>query len=480
MNGSIIALNITAEDVKLARINKEGNENIVRRLYHLGSGKEGNRTYINATEVIRNFIQEEMPKSLQTVLVISSQDLDYKDFSFPFASPKKVVKAIDFEISSEYPPNEYIVDHIKTLTREPGKNSFLAAIASKDSLARQIKEAEDASLKIIGITSDISTLGNYFREEDEALVMEMGEGQTLFALYINGVPVLARDIPIGIKAIRKGSETVNNGQLKPLIGEIKRTIHSFNAKTGLNLSRVYVSGNIVSQQEILEVLKNNLELDFIEKIPQGTGFKIKEQRDDLNIYASVLGATEWKKNGISFNFLKDEFLKSDPRAILRSYFRWSTAIIVSFLFAVTLSLWFNIKVLEKRKLFLTTNIRETFSEAFPKVRRIVDEARQAKNILDAGKRESVGSNPSSETSVLDVLEIISRTVPDETNFQIISLFWDRGKLELNGKTDSFKTVNGIKELLSGSQHFSEVNISKANIGSDGQNVEFNITIRLAG
>ncbi len=55
MKGSIIAFNITPGDVKIARVNKKGNEKIIRKLYHLGTGKEREKTYINSTEGLKEF-----------------------------------------------------------------------------------------------------------------------------------------------------------------------------------------------------------------------------------------------------------------------------------------------------------------------------------------------------------------------------------------------------------------------------------------
>ncbi|MDY7034762.1 MAG: PilN domain-containing protein [Thermodesulfobacteriota bacterium] len=480
MNGSIIAVNITSEDLKLVEISQENGERRVRRLHHYRPGEENSESNYNVTDVIRELIRKDSPKTLKTVIVINSRDIDYRDFSFPFDSPKKVTKTIGFEISSEYPPSEHIVDHIKGVEREQGKNSFWVAITRKEMLRRRIKDVEDAGLHVVGITSDISTLGHYFHNEHEALVMEMGETQTLFALYIHGRPILVRDIPIGIRGTFEGSTHLNKGDLRVLTGEIKRTIHSFNARTGLNLNRVCVTGNILFQQENLRALKEDLGLDFINQIPREIGFSVDEQSDNLNIYASVLGATEWRRKDRSFNFLKDEFIKADPAAIVRGYLGWGKVIILSFLVTVFLSLWLNIMALEKRKAFLESSIRKTFTGAFPHVKRIVDEVKQAKNFLEARKFKSGEDNFSSETSILDALESISRAIPGNINFQIMSLFWERGKLDINGTTDSFKTVNKIQELLSGVENFSGVNISNAKNRSGGQDVEFKITIRIAG
>lgn len=479
MSQPILALSISSEDIKMAEISHVGRERTVRRLYHFLPDQENDEEIIDAAEIIKKLIQEDRPKTLKTVLVINSQDLDYKNFAFPFASPQKVTRAIGFETSSQYPPNVYVTDYIKSVTREPGKKFFLAAMANKAMLAKRVQEAEDAGLQIVGITSDISTIGNFFREEQEALVMEMGESQTLFALYSHGKPMLVRDIPIGIKETRKGAQGVQNQNLRPLLGEIKRTIHSFNARTNLNIGRVFVSGNILIQQELLKALKEDLDLEFVDQDASAARFKSEDVGQDLNVYASILGAGEWKNNGKSFNFFKDEFARSDPDSSRRQYIRWGFIAVLFCLFAVFSSSWFKIVSLEKRKDFLALDTRKTFRLAFPQTKRIVDEVRQAKNFLDALKVES-GGKPSSETTVLDVLNIISQRIPADIPFHIVTLFWERGKIEISGTTDSFKTVNSIQELVSGAKEFSRVNISNAKSHSDGENVEFKITIRLAG
>ena len=479
MNGTIIALNITPEDIKLAEIREENSEKTIQRLFHRRLGSEAGRDPINAVDAIRMFIEEDEPGTLDSVLVVNSQDLEYKDFSFPFHSKKKVVEAIGFEISSGYPPADYIFDHIRSISREPGKNSFLAAIAERSKLKRRITEAEDAGLRVKGITTDISTLGNYFHDMDEALVMEMGESQTLFSLYMHGVPVLVRGIPIGIGKLREGPEGFDRGRLRPLTSEIKRTLHSFSAKTGLDLNSVYVTGNILIDGEILDGLTQALELEFIKQRPRNEDLRPADRRDDLNIYASVLGATEWKKNGKSFNFLKDEFAREDPVAVGRIYLRWAFLTLAFFLFALFLSSGLKIMVLEKRKGFLSAETRKTFQAAFPQTEKIVDEVGQARNFLNAASFQSGQGNPTSGPSVLDVFELLSSAIPQGTDFEILSFFWERGKAEINGRTDSFQTVNIIQELLSGVQAFSEVNISNAKQRNDGENVEFKATIRLA-
>jgi Tfp pilus assembly PilM family ATPase len=320
MNGSILALSFTSEDVKLAEISQEDGKRIVETLYHYRTGNEtGGEKPFQLSEAVRELIQERPPSTLRTLLVINSQDVHYRDFYFPFDSHKKVSGAIHFEIASEFPPDEFLVDHIESVSHEPKSKAFLAAIASKEVLERRVREVEEAGLQIVGITSDISTLGHYVRDEDEAFVMEIGETQTLFALYAQGIPVLVRGIPIGMRQITNGADGSSSKYLRPIVGEIKRTIHSFNAKTGLNLDALYISGDVLSQQSILENLQENLSLHFVDHAPPGVALPPEAERTNPNMYASVVGAAAWSRKDRSFDFFRDEFVKTEPITIGRSY-----------------------------------------------------------------------------------------------------------------------------------------------------------------
>jgi Tfp pilus assembly protein PilN len=161
----------------------------------------------------------------------------------------------------------------------------------------------------------------------------------------------------------------------------------------------------------------------------------------------------------------------------RSYFRWAALVAGAILFAFFSSTALDMMVLQKREAFLAQEIRETFSASFPGTKKIVDEVKQAKTILNARLMELGGTNPSSKMSFLEIMEILSRTIPERTSFEIISLFWERGKVEIGSKTDSFKSVNAIQEVLSKAGHFSEVIISNAKSRDDGKSVEFTLTLR---
>jgi Tfp pilus assembly protein PilN len=476
MNGSIIVLNITAKDLKYAEINDVGGEKrltaVRREIFAEGDGE--------AVGFLRKIIAENRPLSLRTLLIISSHDLSYREFYFPFDSAKKVISAIRFETSSEFPPEDHVLDYVDTISREPGKKTFMAAIAKKEMLRRQIQMAEEAGLHVVGITSDLSTLGSYFMDEHEALVMDTGENHTLFGLFSHGLPLIVRDIPIGVSQLRTSAARNGEKDLRSLTGEIRRTLHSFNIKTGQTIDKVYVSGSILLETKLFEALKKGTELQLEEATPLTASFKTEEVTPPLNAYAALLGAAWWKKRGRSFNLFKDEFSVSVPEAIGRSYFRWAALLAGAILFAFFSSSVLDIVVLKKREAFLAQEMRKTFSSSFPGTKKVVDEVKQAKNLLNARLTDLGGTSPSSKATFLEIVQVLSRTIPEQTSFEIISLFWERGKVEVGSRTDSFKSVNAIQELLSKSGQFSEVIISNAKSRDDGKAVEFTLTLRFEG
>jgi len=272
MNGSIIVLNITAKDLKYAEINEVAGEKrltaIYRETFAEGDGE--------AAGILRRVVAENRPLSPRTLLIISSHDLSYREFYFPFDSAKKVMGAVRFEISSEFPPENHVLDYVETISREPGKKTFMVAIARKELLRRQIQIAEEAGLHVVGITSDLSTLGSYFMDEPEALVMDTGENHTLFGLFSHGLPLIVRDIPIGVSQLRASAAKNGERDLRSLTGEIKRTLHSFNIKTGQTIDKVYVSGSILLETKLFEALKKSSELGLEETTPLSATFKTEE------------------------------------------------------------------------------------------------------------------------------------------------------------------------------------------------------------
>ncbi|MBW1912772.1 MAG: PilN domain-containing protein [Deltaproteobacteria bacterium] len=85
----------------------------------------------------------------------------------------------------------------------------------------------------------------------------------------------------------------------------------------------------------------------------------------------------------------------------------------------------------------------------------------------------------SEQSVLDLLKDISQRVPKSLDVLITSMVVDRESVRISGKTDTFNTVDSLKNGLKPSEYFSTVTISSANLDRTGKQVQFEMKLQRA-
>jgi len=259
MNESFIALNITSDETKLVRSVSRTAPAWFRvfgicrrtscRCADAGPHKKagGGRDLRNTKNSSRYQQRRNQLQALQ----------------LSFTSSKKIAEAIKFEIADEFPLAQHIVHSIESFSIEPGKKSFLVGIVERELLQKRVREAGEAGLNIIGITNDVSTLGNYFIDENEVLVMEAGQDGFFPSLFSEIADLGAGD-PIGLKIFwrRRGIQAET---LRPLASEIKRTILSFSAKSHFDLNKIYLSGSFVTHRNLVQILNEATELHFIDQ-----------------------------------------------------------------------------------------------------------------------------------------------------------------------------------------------------------------------
>jgi type II secretory pathway component PulL len=475
MNGNLFAIEVTDTDLKLLRVRRDNGTPVASPLAHVRRSED--------RDLLASTLEEHREDRPQAVLVLNSEDLEFRDFSYPFEAERKVRHAIDFELSTDYPAEAYLHDYVKSHGREPGYHAYIAAMVPRPVLEERVRVLEEAGVRITGITADVSTLGAAFREEDEALVMDTGERHTMFVLYRSGLPVLLRKIPIGIRDIVGASGDGDTGGLLQLGAEIKRTVHSFNAKVGLELNRLFVTGSLLLHRETVSALRERVRMEITLRSVRDYGLPVEEASDstDVNVFAALIGSAFWKRRNGFFNFLRQGFVREEQAGLSpRRLRRWGWGFAAAALLLLLLSYGLDIVSLQARRDFLRTELRSTFTSAFPRVTRVVDELKQANNMLNAEQAAAAGGTPQGSVPLITALRTISATIPETVPFQIESLFWESGKFEIYARTDSFKTVNTIQELLAGSDDISQAAISNARHREEGEDVEFKLSVRFAG
>jgi len=139
--------------------------------------------------------------------------------------------------------------------------------------------------------------------------------------------------------------------------------------------------------------------------------------------------------------------------------------------------------LKKRNRALDQKINDVFSQTFPQVKRIVDPLQQLKVKLNEVKKSAV-SPPgipgiSGTGTVLDLLKDVSKRVPGSLDVHVTRMVIDPDTVRISGKTDTFNTVDSIKNGLGSSTFFSAATISSANLDRTGNQVKFEIKLQRA-
>ena len=133
---------------------------------------------------------------------------------------------------------------------------------------------------------------------------------------------------------------------------------------------------------------------------------------------------------------------------------------------------------KKRNRILDQEIMEVFRQTFPKIQRIVDPVQQMKVAINEIKTSAIADpGMGGDQKILDLLKDISERIPSTLNVQLNSMVVDPETVRISGETDTFNTVDSIKNDLEPSTYFSQVTITSANLDRSGKGVQFEIKLQ---
>ena len=123
---------------------------------------------------------------------------------------------------------------------------------------------------------------------------------------------------------------------------------------------------------------------------------------------------------------------------------------------------------------------EVFRQTFPEVTRVVEPVQQMQVKMNEIKASSISiPGMGSDQRVLDLLKDISERVPSALDVHVTSMVVDPETVRISGETDTFNTVDSLKNGLETSTYFSEVTISAANLDRSGKKVQFELKLQRA-
>ena len=416
-----------------------------------------------------------------------SEHVFFRNMSVPFKQASKIRQVLPFELEPTMPMpiEQLVIDFHRVDTGADEANTHLIA-ATVDT------ERMQGFLDLLsgwGIDPEVVTAGSYPSAlcltrmgdipESSVLVDLKGDKGTLFVLS-SGQLHLVRTVPSGaLEATR----------VEMLCRNIRRTLIAHENKGEPSSGwpeKIFLSGPALSD--------NGTEVDFAKHL------QIPVQRADLlndvNVRLNNRPTEAWQPNRMNNALalalmeavgIKALNFRKGPFAVTKRWAEHRKRIIrTATLLAVLLALMFtNILIdyfAQKKTLnALNTEIREIFYGTFPDVRADLDTnilpQEMRVRIDDAGLAGMFPAGSDGRPLMIDMLNEISSRIPAGIDTVFTRMAIGEDNVIIAGNTDTFNSVDGIKNRLEEAEIFESVSIVSSNKDKSGNRIQFRMKLK---
>ncbi len=410
----------------------------------------------------------------------------YRNIYLPFHDEKKIRQVLPMELEPFLPfdsSNALIDFHC----RRVGEHSHvLACVAQLDdiNMVRDVLASADISCRVAtppGFPIAEALIHLSVDSPDDFMVIHAdGDGYTFVAID-NSEILTARFRRC--KAGNNYDETAAR-----LAKEIRFLEAACEPLAGIDFTptSIYLAGFGNHAVEISDILSHMLgkrvkPFKFYEDITA----KIGPLPDDCNMepdaFSNALSMAAMELSGITgINFVRQEYILQkywgENRNEIISTFMLMLFVAVFLIFEVVVEAHF----LQEKAAYLKAQTIEIFKATLPQETVIVDPVAQLRKAVDSIKeKKSYGHGLSNHITNIDILNDISRLIPENVSVVLTRYTRDENKVIISGTTDTFNSVDAIKNGLARSAYFTEITISSANMDKNSNRVRFKIKATLA-
>lgn len=473
---------------------------------------------------LERLFSENRLKSDGVVVSVPGLAVSTRIITLPFTDRKKIIRVIPFEVEGYIPFSlEDVVVSYHILGQEEGNTRLLAGAVKKDLLRETLEILAKGGVIPRIVDVDFMALFNLSQgglkgAEGCYAIVDIGASKTSVCIVDGQSLGFGRSIPIAGQAINRAIEkefglsgeeserlketeaflplrdqgTLNPGQRRicstvesavvPLVQEIGRTFYAFEAEAQKKVDQVFLCGGTTQLTNLSAYLSERLEVPVapLPLIPSGGSMLGSEDRILMShAYGlSMRAVADGRYSQV--NFLKDEFAyRSKIRGMKgKTVYMGVFLGLILALFAFDGAGRYMAK--KHRYMELKREIRTVFKETFPEVKQIRGESQQMKGKILELQRESqalvsLGGSP---VTALDLIREVTERAPAGVDVDIQAFSFDAEKARLNGRTDSFESVDRVLKALQGFELFETVSLSNAKVDVKDNKVDFRLSISL--
>jgi len=416
----------------------------------------------------------------------------------PFKDPRKIKQTLPFELEPllPFPIEDIVVDF--NIAKSAVQSEVIAVSARKTLVSEYLQTVNSFGIhpRVIDIRPVPIAYWLLSQNEtpDNGLVIDLGQKNSTFALFLDRRIVLVRNISLE-----------NGGRPAPLTQEdgaaSKEIVESISKSLHRNLKNTFrsISAQIKSEIKPEKIFITGIGSQFpglIEALVEKTGISVEpvDVSRDSRVHMDFSAAEAWNpglmsgalslalrefKKGHGFNLRKGEFeIKKGFLKSVKEMRKIGIALLIVFAFLL-LDMGTDYFLVKKRYQAAELRNADLFRQLFPEVNEVKFPLQQLKQKIDELKKSAVTlpADISKEHKVLDLINDVSQRIPKAVDIDVSSLVIDSETVRLSGQTDSFNTVNTFKTDLEPSPYFSEVAIMPAKLDKTQKRVEFELKLQ---
>jgi general secretion pathway protein L len=488
----ILALDITDSDLKAAVVET------TFRDYKVASFHRESMSAVKGTveEQVRRFVEQHLHGGDTVLTALPGDRVTWRTLFLPFRDQKRLIQTVPFELESNVPfgLDEVIVDY-QVLHRDRAGTLVLAALTPKEELERHLELLRQAGVdpKVVGVSplAALNTLNLVPDLPPTFVFIDLTPRYTTLALYRDKELVGLRTLTHA--AISGGGESGNGAgspseasesPVQALIGELRWTLLALNEAPLDERVPCYAAGEPAIVEEMQRELASSLGLD-VRRLDRLRLRNLAAAASEAPAYTSTLGLALREvapSNSVGVNFRRGEFAFHRSEQELRRALR-GVAALAALVVALTVGdLYAEYHQMAARSAAVDAQIQKVFSATLPDMGRVADPAAALQSEIDAlSQRVDLLNDvvPVSSSTGVDIMRAVSSAVPKKIRIDSEEYSMDADAVRLRANTDTFESVDAIKQELLNTGYFSDVQVKDAKAAKDGNGVDFRLNMVLS-
>lgn len=432
--------------------------------------------------------------------------LSVRNLSLPFQDVNKIAQTLPFEIEEQLiaPIDTLITDFLVSETTDSG-SSIIAFAAEKTFLGGLLDELQglvDPEIIIPGIVPLAEQVANHNRDNKTLLLLSADLHAITMVLIRGERPLFYRRLSYPEQMILQPPFFFDNGQVvaddmaaieqgvRLFCGSIERSLDYFHLERALasRPEQVVLTGPLAELETMAEMIASAMQLpvEKLDLLSAGTIDCAEEicaqwqsQRFDQAVALALLGFGQ----KAAMNFRKDSFTKkwvlfSTRKQLLGAI--TAAAVLAGCFFGY---MWNDYRLLQHRDTAIRDEMSTIYRQTFPKIAKVHEPYAEMKAALKTVQGpEAPTPLFATDKRVLGLLADISTRIPEAVALQVNRLTIDRDSILIKGTTDTYNSVDMIKNSLSTSSRYKAVQIVSATADKENKGgiVRFEIQLQLGG